>query len=61
MGCGCGGNSRKPMITTYELTTPTGEKQGPFLTLVEARMKRSLAGGGTIHPIREPAAPTGTA
>ncbi|WP_158453129.1 DUF7196 family protein [Nocardia otitidiscaviarum] len=55
MACGsCGGRSRKPMITTYELTKPNGEKS-TYSTDVEARTQRSLAGGGTIRTIRTPA------
>lgn len=53
MGCGCSGSSTKPMITTYELTKPNGEKT-EYSSDTEARMQRSLAGGGTIRPLRKP-------
>ncbi|WP_171048383.1 DUF7196 family protein [Nocardia cyriacigeorgica] len=53
MGCGCSGSSTKPMITKYELTKPNGEVT-TYTSDTEARMQRSLAGGGTIRPVREP-------
>lgn len=54
MGCGCGGSSRKPMTTTYELTTPDKERH-EYLTRIEAQIARSKAGGGTVRTIRKPA------
>ncbi|MGA6208045.1 DUF7196 family protein [Nocardia testacea] len=55
MGCGCGGQKNKPHETEYELTKPDGTKAS-YSSQVEARMQRSLAGGGTIRPVRKPAA-----
>ncbi|MEV5391950.1 DUF7196 family protein [Nocardia farcinica] len=52
MGCNCGGTSRKAGKTSYELTTPTGEKH-VYDSVVEARMNRTRAGGGTIRTVRE--------
>nr|WP_171050297.1 hypothetical protein [Nocardia cyriacigeorgica] len=42
------------MITSYELTKPNGEK-AEYSSDTEARMQRSLAGGGTIRTLRKPA------
>ena len=52
MGCNCA-PKRRPMVTEYELTKPTGEKT-TYSNVTEARMQRSLAGGGTIRTIRTP-------
>lgn len=54
MGCGCGGNRRTTGKASYELTTPSGEKH-TYDSVVEARMNRTRAGGGTIRTVREPA------
>jgi hypothetical protein len=52
MGCGCGGQ-KKPKQIHYELTKPDGVKV-TYTSQVEARMQRSLAGGGTIRSVAGP-------
>lgn len=54
MGCNCGGSpaARRGQVAGYEVTTVTGEKKGPYLTQVEARIAANEAGGGVIKPIK---------
>lgn len=55
MGCNCGGSpaARSSQVTGYQVTTITGEKKGPYLTQVEARIAANEAGGGVITPVRQ--------
>lgn len=49
----CGGAPSSSNTTkTYKVTTYSGETFGPFLTVTEARVKLTEAGGGVINEIR---------
>lgn len=51
--CGGGGTTKSTSgVKGYQVTTYSGEKFGPFLTVVEARVKLTEAGGGVITEIR---------
>lgn len=50
--CGGAPSGSSNTTKTYQVTTYSGEKFGPFLTVVEARVKLTEAGGGVITEIR---------
>ncbi|OXR39721.1 DUF7196 family protein [Nocardia cerradoensis] len=56
MGCACGagrGTGPGQSAAGYLVTTVTGEKLGPYLTMTEARIAATAAGGGTVKPLLE--------
>lgn len=58
MGCNCGKRAGSTSIksagmTSYEVTLPSGEVKGPYLTPIEARREIRRAGGGTVRGISE--------
>jgi hypothetical protein len=52
-GCGAGRRTSQAAAAGYQVTTVTGEKLGPYLTMTEARIAATAAGGGTVTPVSD--------